>query len=106
MRKYELRVYTLKSFQVLEEHRNSYAQVAKLFPKFDIGFHGLWTAPADAEPRLYVLCSYASDANPRQVEREFLQSAEMAAIAKNVDPTHVLGVSTTGLEAGPGSPLA
>jgi hypothetical protein len=106
MRKFELRVYTLKSSDALDVHLNAYAQVAKLFPQFDIGFHGLWTAPADEEPKLYVLCSYAADVNPREVEQAFMQSTELAAIAKDVDASQLLGVSTTSLEAGPGSPLA
>jgi hypothetical protein len=40
-----------------------YPRHLKSFPLFGIEPHGFWTVVADGQPRLFVLCSYASGAD-------------------------------------------
>ncbi len=44
------------------------------FAEFGISIHGIWTSREDDAPRLYVLTSFPADADPVQIERDYMQS--------------------------------
>ncbi len=79
MRTFELRVYTLRTQEALDFYvEQIYPRHLSSFPVFGIEAHGLWTAKEDAEPRLFVLASYAAGEEPREVARRYMQSTAFA----------------------------
>ena len=79
MRTFELRVYKLRSKEALDFYMNEvYPRHLTSFPLFGIEGHGFWTAKEDAEPRLFVLASYAAGDEPGEVAQRYMQSKEFA----------------------------
>jgi hypothetical protein len=75
------------------------------FPRFGIEAHGLWTAKADVEPRLFVLVSYAVGEEPGEVARRYMQSTEFADEIRNFNVSDIMGVESTILIPSTNSPL-
>ena len=48
--------------------------ISEASAEFGISIHGIWTFPEDEAPRLYVLTSFPADADPVQIERDYMQS--------------------------------
>jgi hypothetical protein len=105
MRQYEFRTYTYNSFEALERHKNDFNDMVAFLPKFDMGYHGLWTSPGDTEPRMFVLSSYAAGADPMEVVKRFMSSPEVAHLPSFRTGHEIVKVSSTFLQPGPGSPL-
>jgi hypothetical protein len=79
MRTFELRVYNLRTKEARDFYMNQiYPRHLSSFPLFGIEGHGFWTAKEDAEPRLFVLASYAAGDEPGEVARRYMQSKEFA----------------------------
>ena len=105
MRTYELRAYTLSSWEALDSYRTvNYPRHLTSFAHHDIGLHGLWTAQ-DGSPVLYALVSYAEGKDSEKVAEQFMSSAEFRADVEGFDPSTIVYVTTTLLEPSAGSPL-
>jgi hypothetical protein len=84
----------------------------KIYPRhlssfrfFGIQGHGFWTAKEDAEPRLFVLASYAAGEEPGEVSQRYMQSKEFAEDIRNFDVSDIVGVESTILIPSASSPL-
>ena len=106
MRLFELRVYTLRTKEVLEFYMEKiYPRHLKSFHLFGIEAHGFWTAKGDVEPRLFVLASYAAGEDPGKVVRRYMRSTEFADDIGNFDVSDIVGVESTILIPSTRSPL-
>jgi hypothetical protein len=106
MRTFELRVYKLRTKEALDFYMNQiYPRHLESFPLFGIEAHGFWTAKEDAEPRLFVLASYAAAEEPGEVSRRYMQSKEFAEDTRNFDVSNIVGVESTILLPSTSSPL-
>ena len=106
MRTFELRVYTLRTKEALDVYMNQiYPRHLSSFPLFGIEAHGFWNAKEDAEPRLFVLASYAAGEDPGEVARQYMQSKEFAEDIRNFDVSNIVGVESTILLPSTSSPL-
>ncbi|WP_280447161.1 NIPSNAP domain-containing protein [Nocardia cyriacigeorgica] len=105
MRIYQLRMYTLATWDALERYRSvHYLRHLTSFPAFDIGLHGLWTEDSDV-PRLFALLSYPAHADPADVAARYLASPELRSDMEGFDTADILEVTATQLTPAPGSPL-
>jgi hypothetical protein len=106
MRTFELRVYKLRTKEALDFYMNQiYPRHLNSFPLFGIEAHGFWTAKEDLEPRLFVLASYAADADPGEVSNRYMQSEEFADDITNFDVSDIVSVESTILIPSASSPL-
>ena len=106
MRSFELRVYTLRTKEILDFYREViYPRHLNSFPQFGIEAHGFWTAAADVEPRFFVLVSYAAGQDPGEVSRRYMQSTEFSDDIKRFDVSGIVGVESTILIPSTSSPL-
>jgi hypothetical protein len=106
MRTFELRVYNLRTKEARDFYMNQiYPRHLSSFPLFGIEGHGFWTAKEDAEPRLFVLASYAAGDEPGEVARRYMQSKEFAEDIRNFDVSDIVGVESTILIPSTSSPL-
>ena len=106
MRTFELRVYTLRTKEVLDFYRDAiYPRYLNSFPLFVIEAHGFWTVVADVEPRLFVLVSYAVGEEPGEVGRRYMKSTEFADDITGFDVSDIVGVESTILIPSTTSPL-
>ena len=106
MRMFELRVYTLRSKEARDFYMNQiYPRHLSSFPLFGIEPHGFWTVKEDAEPRLFVLASYAAGDEPGDVARRYMQSEEFAEDIRNFDVADIIGVESTFFVPSTSSPL-
>lgn len=106
MRTFELRVYKLRTKEALEFYKDHiYPRHLSSFPLFGIEAHGFWTAKEDAEPRLFVLASYAAGEDPSEVAQRYMQSPEFAEDTKDFDKSDIVGVESTNLIPSTSSPL-
>jgi hypothetical protein len=106
MRTFELRVYNLRTKEARDFYMNQiYPRHLSSFPLFGIEGHGFWTAKEDAEPRLFVLASYAAGEEPGEVTRRYMQSKEFAEDIRSFDVSDIVGVETTILIPSTSSPL-
>ena len=106
MRTFELRVYKLRSKEALDFYMNEiYPRHLSSFPLFGIEGHGFWTAKEDAEPRLFVLASYAAGEEPGEVAQRYMQSKEFAEDINRFDVSDIIGVESTILIPSTSSPL-
>ena len=106
MRTFELRVYTLHTKEALDFYMDQiYLRHLNSFPLFDIEAHGFWTKKEDAEPRLFVLASYAAGDEPGEVAQRYMQSKEFAEDIRDFSVSDILGVESTFLVPSKSSPL-
>ena len=106
MRTFELRVYKLRTKEALDFYMNQiYPRHLSSFPLFGIEAHGFCTAKEDAEPRLFVLASYAAGEEPGEVARRYMQSKEFAEDIRDFDVSDIAGVESTILIPSTSSPL-
>jgi hypothetical protein len=106
MRTFELRVYKLRTKEALDFYKSQiYPRHLSSFPLFGIEGHGFWTAREDAEPRLFVLASYAAGEEPGEVARQYMQSKEFAEDIRDFDVSDIVGVESTILIPSTSSPL-
>ena len=106
MRTFDLRVYKLRTKAALDFYAEQiYPRHLSSFPLFGIEAHGFWTAKEDAEPRLFVLASYAAGEEPGEVTRRYMQSKEFAEDIRSFDVSDIVGVETTILIPSTSSPL-
>ena len=106
MRTFELRVYKLRTKEALDFYMNQiYPRHLSSFPLFGIEGHGFWIAKEDAEPRLFVLASYAAGEEPGEVARRYMQSKEFAEDIRDFDVSDIVGVESTILIPSTSSPL-
>ena len=106
MRIFELRVYTPRTKEALDFHREQiYPRHLNSFPLFGIEAHGFRTARKDVEPLLFVLASYAAGDDPGEVARRYMQSTEFADDIRNFDVSDIVGVDSTILIPSTSSPL-
>ena len=106
MKTFELRVYKLRTKEALAFYMNQiYPRHLNSFPLFGIEAHGFWTAKDDAEPRLFVLASYAAGEEPGEVARRYMQSEEFAEDIRDFDVSNIVGVESTILTPSTSSPL-
>jgi len=96
MRIFELRVYTPRTKEALDFHREQiYPRHLNSFPLFGIEAHGFRTARKDVEPLLFVLASYAAGDDPGEVGRRYMQRTEFANDIRNFNLSGTLGVEST-----------
>lgn len=106
MRTFELRVYNLRTTEALNFYINQiYTRHLSSFPLFGIEAHGFWTEKEAAEPRLFVLASYAAGDEPGEVAQRYMQSKEFAEDIRNFDVADIIGVESTFLIPSTSSPL-
>ncbi len=106
MRTFELRVYTLRTKEALDFYMNQiYPRHLSSFLLFGIEAHGFWTVKEDAEPRLFVLASYAEGDEPGEVAQRYMQSKEFAHDIRDFDVSNIVGVESTFLIPSTSSPL-
>ena len=106
MRTFELRVYTLRTKEALDFYLDQiYPRHLNSFPLFDIVAHGFWTKKEDAEPRLFVLASYAAGDEPGEVAQRYMQSKEFAEDIRDFSVSDILSVESTVLVPSESSPL-
>src|SRR6202790_2697990 len=95
MRTFELRVYKLRTKEALDFYMNQiYPRHLSSFPLFGIEAHGFWPAKEDAEPRLFVLASYAAGEEPGEVARRYMQSKEFVEDIRSFDVSDIVGIET------------
>ena len=93
---YRLRVYTLKDSASLAVYRDvHYPRLFGSFAEFGISIQGIWTSPGDDAPRLYVLTFFPADADPVQIERDYMQSPGFKADMEGFDRSNIVRVETT-----------
>ena len=106
MRTYELRVYSLRTMEALRFYAETiYPRHLCSFPLFGVEAHGFWTKKDDANPRLFVLVSYAEQDDPGEVSRRYLESAELAKDVEGFQMSDIIGVESTILTPSEHSPL-
>ncbi len=106
MQTFELRVYTLRTKEVLEFYKDTiYPRHLHSFPLFGVEAHSFWTAKADVAPRLFALVSYMDGDDPGEVEQRYMQSAEFADDVRDFNMADIVGLETTALIPSAGSPL-
>ena len=106
MRTFELRVYSLRSQEALDFYMHQiYPRHLSSFPLFGIEAHGFWTVKDDAEPRLFVLASYAPGEEPDEVAGRYMQSRAFAEDIRDFDVSDIAGVESTILLPSASSPL-
>lgn len=106
MRTFELRVYTLRTKEVLDFYRTVvYPRHLNSFPIFGVQAHGFWIAKADVQPRLFALVSYAPGEEPSEVARRYMRSPDFADDTRDFDVADIVGVESTILIPSTSSPL-
>ena len=79
--------------------------ISAAFHFFGIEAHGFWTVKDDAEPRLFVLASYAPGEEPDEVAGRYMQSRAFAEDIRDFDVSDIVGVESTILLPSASSPL-
>lgn len=102
----QLRIYTLRSPEALQRYAAvHWARHVATFAAFGITIHGVWTEHGGAAPRLVALIGYPPGADPDDVTRRVLGSAEFAADMAGFDVTDIVDVQTSLLDPTSFSPV-
>ena len=102
---FQLRIYTLRSPQALEQYATvHWARHVPTFAAFGVATHGVWTDRGRAN-RLVALVCYPAGADPERLTRTIMASAEFAADMAGFDVDDIVDVQTTLLDATSFSPI-
>lgn len=101
---FQLRSYTLRSPDALRRYAAMHwARHVTTFATFGVTTHGVWTE--DGANRLLALIDYPPGADPDDVTRRVMSSAEFTTDMAGFDVTDILDVQTTLLTPTPYSPI-
>ncbi|ORV92439.1 NIPSNAP domain-containing protein [Mycobacterium interjectum] len=103
---FQLRIYTLRSPQALNQYATvHWARHLATFAAFGVTTHGVWTERSGDANRLVALIGYPPSADPEQLTRYIMASAEFAADMAGFDVDDIIEVHTKLLEPTPFSPI-
>jgi hypothetical protein len=108
MSQYQLRVYTLRSPEVLAAYENIWANHIPGLAKHRITTHGVWTVPAapgSEAPQLYALVSYRDADDIQERLEAYLSSPEFRADMEGFDISQIVDVDESVLTPTADSPL-
>ncbi|MCX5321456.1 NIPSNAP family protein [Streptomyces sp. NBC_00120] len=108
MSQYQLRVYTLRSPEVLVAYENIWSKHIPGMAKHRITTHGVWTAPAapgSEERQLYALVSYRDADDIQERLQAYLSSPEFRADMEGFDMGQIVDVAESVLTPTADSPL-
>ena len=102
----QLRIYTLRSPEALQRYAAvHWARHVATFAAFGITTHDVWTEHGGPVPRLVALIGYPPGADPDDVTRRVMRSAEFAADMAGFDVTDIVDVQTSLLDPTSFSPV-
>ncbi len=96
---FQLRIYSLRSPEALRQYATvHWARHLPTFKAFGVTTHGVWTERSGGAHRLVALINYPSGADPEQLARHIMASAEFAADVAGFDIGDIVDVQTTLLD--------
>jgi hypothetical protein len=102
---FQLRLYTLRSPEALRQYATvHWARHLDTFPRFGVITHGVWTEQGDGANRLVALVGYPAGADPEQLTRRVMASAEFGADMAGFDVDDIIDVQSITLDPTPFSP--
>jgi hypothetical protein len=102
----QLRIYTLRSPEALQQYATvHWGRHLTTFTAFGVTVHGVWTERSDDTHRLVALISYPPGADPEQLTRRIMASAEFSADMAGFDVDEIVDVQTTPLDPTSFSPI-
>jgi hypothetical protein len=103
---FQLRIYTLRSPEALQQYATvHWDRHLTTFRTFGVTVHGVWTERSDGTHRLIALISYPLTADPEQLTRQIMASAEFSADMAGFDVDEIVDVQTTPLDPTSFSPI-
>jgi hypothetical protein len=103
---FQLRIYTLRSPEALQQYATvHWARHVDTFTAFGVTTVGVWTERSAVARRLVALVRYPQAAEPEQLAREIMTSAEFAADMAGFDVDEIVDVRTELLEPTRFSPI-
>lgn len=105
---FQLRIYTLRSPEALRRYATvHWARHLDTFPAFGVTTHGVWTEQDEGATatRLVALVDYPADADPEQLTRRVMASAEFGADMAGFDADDIIDVESILLDPTPFSPI-
>jgi NIPSNAP len=103
---FQLRIYTLRSPDALQQYATvHWARHVPTFEAFGVTTHGVWTEHGGEANRLVALISYPPGADPDQLTRDIMASAEFAADMAGFDVEDIVDIQTTLLDPTSFSPI-
>ncbi len=103
---FQLRTYALRSPEALHQYATvHWVRHLTTFEAFGVTTHGVWTERSGDANRLVALIGYPPGADPDQLARHIMASAEFAADIAGFDVDEIVDVRTTLLDPTPFSPL-
>ncbi|RDH79221.1 NIPSNAP domain-containing protein [Mycolicibacterium moriokaense] len=103
---FALRIYTLRSAQALQWYAETHwARHQSTFTTFGVTTHGVWTERSGGANRLVALIQYPPSADPEQLTRHIMASAEFAADMAGFDAEEIVDVASVLLDPTSFSPI-
>lgn len=105
---FQLRIYTLRSPEALRQYATvHWARHLDTFPAFGVTTHGVLTEQdgGATASRLVALVDYPADADPEQLTRRVMASAEFGADMAGFDVDDIIDVESILLDPTPFSPI-
>ena len=103
---FQLRTYTLRSSEALEQYANvHWARHLATFKTFGVTTHGVWTERSGGANRLVALIRYPHGADPEQLTRHVMASPEFAADMAGFNVDEIVDVQSVQLDPTSFSPI-
>jgi NIPSNAP len=103
---FQLRIYTLRSPEALRQYATvHWARHQDTFRTFGVTTHGVWTEHGQGGDRLVALVGYPPGADPEQLTRRVMASAEFAADMAGFDVDDIVDVQSVLLDPTAFSPI-
>ena len=102
----QLRIYTLRSPEALQRYATvHWARHRTTFTTFGVITHGVWTEHSGGAHRLVALIGYPPGADPEQLTRQVMASAQFAADMAGFDADDIVDVQSVPLDPTSFSPI-
>ncbi|MGX9791818.1 NIPSNAP family protein [Mycobacterium sp. MMS18-G62] len=103
---FQLRIYTLRSPEALQRYATvHWARHLATFTTFGVTTHGVWTERSGGANRLVALIRYPPGADPEQLTRHIMTSAEFAADMAGFNVDEIIDVQSVLLDPTSLSPI-
>jgi hypothetical protein len=103
---FQLRIYTLRSPEVLQKYATvHWARHLATFKTFGISTHGVWTERSGGANRLVALIRYPPGADPEQLALHIMSSPEFAADMAGFNVDEIIDVQSGSLDPTSFSPI-
>ena len=102
---FQLRIYTLRSPEVLQQYAIHWGRHLPTLKAFGVNTHGVWTERSGGANRLVALIGYPPGADPEQLTRHIMTSPEFAADMAGFDVNEIVDVQSVLLDPTAFSPI-